>query len=73
MGDTPARSSMAPLECSGSAEALPGGARTAQRPKRGAATCTAQVIKNMGTTLGACGDVNRNVLAPPAPFKNRPE
>ncbi len=23
------------------------------------------VIKNMGSTLGACGDVNRNVLAPP--------
>ena len=23
------------------------------------------VIKNMGSTLGACGDVNRNVLAAP--------
>lgn len=32
-----------------------------------------QVVKNMGTTLGACGDVNRNVMAPPTPFKNRPE
>lgn len=32
-----------------------------------------QVIKNMGSTLGACGDVNRNVMAPPAPYKNRPE
>ncbi|CAM6113369.1 unnamed protein product [Calypogeia fissa] len=29
------------------------------------------IIKNMGSTLGACGDVNRNVLAPPAPFANR--
>eukprot|EP00850_Spirogloea_muscicola_P021952 SM000269S09907 [mRNA] locus=s269:18333:21516:- [translate_table: standard] len=27
----------------------------------------------MGSTLGACGDVNRNVLAPPVPLKNRPE
>lgn len=27
----------------------------------------------MGSTLGACGDVNRNVLAPPAPFKDKPE
>ena len=32
-------------------------------------TVFSTVIKNMGTTLGACGDVNRNVLAPPAPFK----
>lgn len=31
------------------------------------------VIKNMGSTLAACGDVNRNVLASPAPYKNRPE
>ena len=28
-------------------------------------TVFSSVIKNMGTTLGACGDVNRNVLAPP--------
>jgi len=27
----------------------------------------------MGSTLGACGDINRNVMAPPAPYKNRPE
>jgi sulfite reductase (ferredoxin) len=33
----------------------------------------AEVIRNMGSTLGACGDLNRNVMAPPAPFKNRPE
>lgn len=29
------------------------------------------IIKSMGSTLGACGDVNRNVLAPPHPYKNR--
>jgi len=31
------------------------------------------IIKSMGSTLGACGDLNRNVMAPPAPYKNRPE
>jgi sulfite reductase (ferredoxin) len=31
------------------------------------------IVHNMGSTLGACGDLNRNVMAPPAPFKNRPE
>jgi sulfite reductase (ferredoxin) len=35
-------------------------------------TVFSSVIKNMGSTLGACGDVNRNVLAPPAPYKDRP-
>jgi sulfite reductase (ferredoxin) len=29
--------------------------------------------KNQGSTLGACGDVNRNVMGPAAPYKNRPE
>jgi len=33
----------------------------------------ASIIRNMGSTLGACGDLNRNVMAPPAPFKNKPE
>jgi len=33
----------------------------------------AGIIRNMGSTLGACGDLNRNVMATPAPFKNRPE
>lgn len=32
-----------------------------------------EMIRNMGSTLGACGDLNRNVMAPPAPFRNRPE
>jgi hypothetical protein len=31
------------------------------------------VIKNMGSTLGACGDVNRNVMGACAPYTNRPE
>lgn len=31
----------------------------------------ASIVKSMGSTLGACGDVNRNVMAPPAPYKNR--
>lgn len=33
----------------------------------------AAIVKNMGSTLGACGDLNRNVMAPPAPYKNKPE
>lgn len=33
----------------------------------------AAIINSMGSTLGACGDLNRNVMAPPAPFKNKPE
>ncbi len=33
----------------------------------------AAIIKNMGSTLGACGDLNRNVMAPPAPFKKTAE
>jgi sulfite reductase (ferredoxin) len=33
----------------------------------------AAIVKSLGSTLGACGDLNRNVMAPPAPFKNKPE
>jgi sulfite reductase (ferredoxin) len=33
----------------------------------------AAIINNLGSTLGACGDLNRNVMAPPAPFKAKPE
>ncbi len=33
----------------------------------------AAIVKSMGSTLGACGDLNRNVMAPPAPFRNRPD
>lgn len=39
--------------------------------KQNLKTVMATIINNMGSTLGACGDINRNVLAPPAPFKNR--
>ncbi|MDS3859881.1 sulfite reductase, ferredoxin dependent [Thermosynechococcaceae cyanobacterium BACA0444] len=41
--------------------------------KRNLKATIAAIVKNMGSTLGACGDVNRNVMAPPAPFTNRPE
>lgn len=41
--------------------------------KKNLKTVLASIIKNMGSTLGACGDINRNVLAPPAPYKKRPE
>ena len=33
----------------------------------------ATIIRNLGSTLGACGDLNRNVMAPPAPFNRKPE
>ncbi|MEM6254021.1 MAG: sulfite reductase, ferredoxin dependent [Cyanobacteria bacterium P01_D01_bin.156] len=32
----------------------------------------AAIIRSMGSTLGACGDLNRNVMAVPAPFKDKP-
>ena len=41
--------------------------------KKNLKNALAAIIKNMGSTLGACGDLNRNVMAPPAPFKNKPE
>ncbi len=41
--------------------------------KKNLKAAIATIIKNMGSTLGACGDLNRNVMAPPAPFKNKPE
>ena len=28
------------------------------------------IVKAMGSTLAACGDINRNVMAPAAPFQN---
>ena len=33
----------------------------------------AAIIRSMGSTLGACGDLSRNVMAVPAPFKDKPE
>ena len=36
--------------------------------KKDMKTVMGTIIRNMGSTLGACGDLNRNVLAPPAPL-----
>ncbi|NDJ17622.1 sulfite reductase, ferredoxin dependent [Myxacorys almedinensis] len=33
----------------------------------------AEIVHNLGSTLTACGDVNRNVMSPAAPYRNRPE
>jgi sulfite reductase (ferredoxin) len=41
--------------------------------KKNLKTAITTIVNNMGSTLGACGDINRNVMAPPAPFKNKPE
>lgn len=41
--------------------------------KKNLKTVIAAIVRNMGSTLGACGDLNRNVMAPPAPYKDRPE
>lgn len=41
--------------------------------KKNLKSAIASIVSNMGSTLGACGDLNRNVMAPPAPFKNRRE
>ena len=27
------------------------------------------IVRNLGSTLAACGDINRNVMAPAAPFE----
>ncbi len=39
--------------------------------KKNLKTVIAAIVKNLGSTLGACGDLNRNVMAPPAPYCNR--
>ncbi len=36
-------------------------------------TVISDIVQNMGSTVGACGDINRNVMAPVAPYKNQPE
>ncbi|MGF1537757.1 MAG: sulfite reductase, ferredoxin dependent [Elainellaceae cyanobacterium] len=41
--------------------------------KKDLKTAIAIIVNHMGSTLGACGDLNRNVMAPPVPFTNRPE
>ncbi|KAK9673640.1 hypothetical protein RND81_12G180600 [Saponaria officinalis] len=39
--------------------------------KQNMKTVMGTIIRNMGSTLGACGDLNRNVLAPPAPLAKK--
>jgi sulfite reductase (ferredoxin) len=41
--------------------------------KQNLKTAIATIVRNMGSTLGACGDLNRNVMAPAAPYADRPE
>ena len=41
--------------------------------KKDLKTVISTIARNLGSTLGACGDLNRNIMAPPAPYKNRPE
>jgi sulfite reductase (ferredoxin) len=41
--------------------------------KKNLKSTIATIVGNLGSTLGACGDINRNVMAPAVPFKNRPE
>tara|TARA_Y100001954_G_scaffold65641_1_gene71421 strand:+ start:2628 stop:4484 length:1857 start_codon:yes stop_codon:yes gene_type:complete len=38
-------------------------------PKADLKTVIGTIITNLGSTLAACGDINRNVMAPPAPFE----
>ncbi|XP_052208421.1 sulfite reductase [ferredoxin], chloroplastic-like [Diospyros lotus] len=39
--------------------------------KKDLKTVMSSIIKSMGSTLGACGDLNRNVLAPAAPLASK--
>ncbi|XAR60369.1 Sulfite reductase (ferredoxin) [Bertholletia excelsa] len=39
--------------------------------KKNLKTVISTIIKNMGSTLGACGDLNRNVLGPAAPLARK--
>ncbi|ASC69641.1 ferredoxin-dependent Sulfite reductase [Halomicronema hongdechloris C2206] len=41
--------------------------------KRNLKATIAAIIRSLGSTLGACGDLNRNVMASPAPFAHRPD
>ena len=42
-------------------------------PKQNLKTAISRIVRSLGSTLGACGDVSRNVMTPAAPYKNRPE
>ncbi|KAL9404962.1 hypothetical protein Peur_001934 [Populus x canadensis] len=39
--------------------------------KKNLKTVMSSIVHSMGSTLGACGDLNRNVLAPAAPFARK--
>ncbi|KAG8653065.1 hypothetical protein MANES_06G163600v8 [Manihot esculenta] len=39
--------------------------------KKNLKTVVSSIIRSMSSTLGACGDLNRNVLAPAAPFARK--
>lgn len=39
--------------------------------KKNLKTVMSTIIRSMGSTLGACGDLNRNVLAPAAPYTRK--
>ncbi|KAJ0973611.1 hypothetical protein J5N97_015576 [Dioscorea zingiberensis] len=39
--------------------------------KKNLKTVMSTIIRSMGSTLGACGDLNRNVLAPAAPYTKK--
>ncbi len=41
--------------------------------KKNLKAAIAAIVRSMGSTLGACGDLNRNVMAPPAPYKKKIE
>lgn len=38
--------------------------------KKNLKAAIAAIVRSMGSTLGACGDLNRNVMAPPAPSRS---
>ena len=38
-------------------------------PKSDLKNVIGTIVRNLGSTLAACGDINRNVMAPPAPFE----
>ena len=38
-------------------------------PKANLKEVIGTIVRNLGSTLAACGDINRNVMAPPAPFE----
>ena len=37
-------------------------------PKQDLQTVVGTIVRNLGSTLAACGDINRNVMAPAAPY-----